>query len=321
VKLSRLLDLAQRTTAPQGLAHILGDGRLCARNPWYRSVRVRVLDLGYRFEDGEGPVNALYRCAPLLALEAILTHRALPVVDNVRPLSWLISQSGDFDVPFDFIVSEVARNHVLHESAHCVAHERLCAGVAPRELASRSPREALVRSLLGEAFANSIESFAVAWSTEPVDALLLALNSYCSYNRSDLSSIQLAVSSLGMAGAFEMSVCAFFAAQLHYDATIPPPAVLAELQAVARRRGLLGNPQAVEKLAASAFMLSSGFRAQTAPNYLRFLGIDDPCGLMATVSLADTLTDAEEASLLGELVAVTTADVAQAGEQELRHAG
>src|SRR5207237_1101284 len=58
---------------------------------------------------------------PLLSLQMILDGGFLPYVDNVAPLRRLARQNPNFTFPPGFLLDNIRKNHVCHESAHLLS--------------------------------------------------------------------------------------------------------------------------------------------------------------------------------------------------------
>lgn len=274
MKISDLLAWHDGEAHEQSLAANLGDPLLLAQNPWYSSARRAVLRCGYRFDAEPSEVGSLYRCFPLIALDALLEARTLPYQDNVTPLRRLLAAGRDFAAPAAYFFEGLHKNRLFHESGHAVAHAAFAGGLSTAQLVHDAPRELYRAALIGEACANSLELFGMAWSSEPRSALFLALNSYCSFNRTDAGAVAGVVAALGVEKSFELSLWAFLAAHLEPKLDAPSEGVLSALSELAGR-GDERRCEAVAALARSAFALSRDFRQLTARLYFRFLGLAD----------------------------------------------
>src|SRR5262245_33434155 len=116
--LSELLAHHDRFSRYSSLPENLGDGFLCYFNPVYRNLREGFLALDGKFTD-EDFCN--YRTFKLAALPQILDANRVFVAENVSAFRAVeTKRPGTFshgDLNFR------AHNYLLHESAHCVAHQ------------------------------------------------------------------------------------------------------------------------------------------------------------------------------------------------------
>jgi hypothetical protein len=275
MKLSLLLRLHDSVSSHLGAESSLGDAYLCEKNHCYRAMRQLALKHGAKLTCDHEPLSALYQCLPLLSLEEILDRNSIPYRDNVSPLRALVASGRDFDAPLDFLLSDFRRNYLLHESAHCLAHQLLCEGQPSRALVALDPAGFHLLSLVGEAFANSLETFALAWSADAAGAVFFTLNTYCTYSHEQLRLVSSSTKALGLRGALELAIWSYFAAHSEPTATALPSGTGAMLRDIAFELGFesVGATAAAEQLAHMAFNLDPGFRATTSPAYFRYLGL------------------------------------------------
>ena len=137
----------------------LGDAFLLRENPMYRNVRVRLRALGYRLS-AQPPFAA--HVLPLLSLHDIYRSRVVPYRANVDALRALERECPRvFDIEA-LRSAGLEPNPIVHESAHCLARERL------RLLESKgreSARRHIALTQLVEAYAQSVELFGAASCT------------------------------------------------------------------------------------------------------------------------------------------------------------
>src|SRR5260221_12924707 len=122
--LARILDMQAGIGHQDGaLDRSVGDGYLCLHNPLFAAIRSRCLSLGYQFTHS-GETWQDYVACPLLCLQAIVRRRLIPYIDNVSTLHrFLAANGGGFAASARFLIQILTPNHVLHESAHCVADD------------------------------------------------------------------------------------------------------------------------------------------------------------------------------------------------------
>ena len=152
----------------------LGDGFLYQNNPFFKRVRDAALARGVRFtmrDPGD------YFAFPLVALDTVLCTRRVPYRANYAALIAFERTRPGFFTLADLRLNRPLPNYVLHESAHAVAFHELFG--RPRDVpAAQSDPSALVRVVLGEAYAMTSEYFAACAVTGPLHDWLFSINSY-----------------------------------------------------------------------------------------------------------------------------------------------
>ena len=121
VPLAWLVEL-DNIPAPNALENAFGDRYLYRHCPVFASVRDRALDLGYRFSAEDTPLWRDYQSLALLALHRMLAEKTIPYFDTASALRRFLDASPAMRLSPAFIAGNLKRNHVFHESAHCVAH-------------------------------------------------------------------------------------------------------------------------------------------------------------------------------------------------------
>src|SRR5688572_3145399 len=213
VLLSTLLELHDEAVWPEGIARSLGDTLLCQRSAIHRSVRKRLLSHGYAISDVSNDTKTLYDCLPLIALESMLAQRVIPYRDNVTALREVVARQPELQLPVPFLVQELSKNYLLHESCHCLAHDVLFGQDCLRDWARDEPVEFVLRMTLAEAFAVGTEFMAAA-QREPAVALFGALSSYTCFSESHRALVARAMDQLGWRGTLEAAVYGSLLAQL-----------------------------------------------------------------------------------------------------------
>lgn len=174
MKLAQLLETHRASVAGESLARNLGDGFLCAKNPFFARVRSAALLAGYGFsrDDSHG-----YFGFPLLGLDTVLETRKIPYRDNVAALERLEAVRPGFFTLGDLSLNRPTPNYLLHEAAHAVAfHEAFGPSPAVADV-FRDP-ERLLLVLAGEAFAMTAEYLAACSVTGALHRWFFSINSY-----------------------------------------------------------------------------------------------------------------------------------------------
>ena len=169
-----LLRLQQKSHGSARLLQNLGDGFLYRQNPFFKRMRDAALKRSIRFtltDPGD------YFAFPLVALDTVLRTRRVPYRANYAALIAFERTRPGFFTLADFRLNRPLPNYVLHESAHAVAFHELFG--RPRDVpAALSDPAALVRVVLGEAYAMTTEYFAACAVSGPLHDWLFSINSY-----------------------------------------------------------------------------------------------------------------------------------------------
>ena len=174
LSIAELLRIQQKSHGSARLLQNLGDGFLYRQNPFFKRMRDAALKRSIRFtltDPGD------YFAFPLVALDTVLRTRQVPYRANYAALIAFERTRPGFFTLADFRLNRPLPNYVLHESAHAVAFHELFG--RPRDVpAALSDPAALVRVVLGEAYAMTTEYFAACAVSGPLHDWLFSINSY-----------------------------------------------------------------------------------------------------------------------------------------------
>jgi hypothetical protein len=168
IDIGRLVRSHRNATSGGSLPDNLGDGFLLARNEVFRNVRMGALESGFRFSAASYPAH---RAFPLSTLDDFLGRKVIPYVDNVSVLEDLARRSKMVFLETDFEM--LAKNYAFHEAAHACART-----IHERNAATPTRRMRVLRMMVEEAFANTVEVFACHEMDSRLHAAFLAYNSY-----------------------------------------------------------------------------------------------------------------------------------------------
>jgi len=174
MKLTRVLERHQATLGAGSLPRNLGDGFLCANNPFFARIRRAALDRGYGFTEADA---AGYFGFPLLGLDVVLDTRKIPYRDNVTALERLDAARPGFFTLAELTLNRPTPNYVLHEAAHAVAYHEAF-GAARKVADAFADAEQLPLVLAGEAFAMTAEYLAACSVTGGLHRWFFSINSY-----------------------------------------------------------------------------------------------------------------------------------------------
>src|SRR5688572_11828681 len=119
-KASEILQLHDSTTTEQSLVAHLGDGFLVARNPIYRRLRERMLELEFEFSH-ELPVVTRYVALSELCADEIFDLGIVPYVDNVGPLRHFAAHTPTATVSSGFLAAVIRRNFIMYDCGLALA--------------------------------------------------------------------------------------------------------------------------------------------------------------------------------------------------------
>ena len=166
--------MQRRCHGKRRLAESVGDGYLYLHNPYFRRIRDAALAAGFRFTLAD---SQSYFGFPLIHLDSILSTRKIPYRPSFSALEHLEACRPGFFALADLQQNRPAPNYLLHESAHAVAFHELFG--RPRDVGKAlSAPSALVKLMLGEAFAMSAEYFAACAVSGQPHGWLFSISSY-----------------------------------------------------------------------------------------------------------------------------------------------
>jgi hypothetical protein len=245
-------------TPPLTIKENIGDGFLLALNPVYRAVRKEFRRRGFRFSSAPHPE---YYSFPLMSLDDAIARGAVPYRENFRWIEKLEKVRG-FSLT-ELKRSELQFNYLFHESAHFIAHSVLFGKLKPAQM----PKTAgsLLKVLMGEAFANTVECVAFLFAEGEVGGYLLDANCHFRTNEQEKSALLRVVRKTGLRKLTRAVFASFLYANYLYEGV------------GAKERRFISKLAGVDaKLLAPAirvgFELSDIFRTDTTQLHLMKLG-------------------------------------------------
>jgi hypothetical protein len=180
VSLSAALELDARfARTPNALPASFGDGFLCKHNFVYRNIRNAAVAAGF---DYTTKPPFWYEVLPLLSLAEIYRTRLIPYHDTRRALQDLERAHPKLFTLGDLRSVDFRRNHVMHESVHCVVRSLLEAAPAPEDGRARRRLDILDR-LIGESAANAAETLGNAPCDADEHREMYAMNTFMPLRR------------------------------------------------------------------------------------------------------------------------------------------
>ena len=288
IDIAKLVALHDGHLHAHALPHSLGDGYLYTHNKVFANVRNVVQAKGFAFSHRHTSLWREYNVLPLLCLQSILDGRVLPYCDNVSPLRAVASRSASLALPssvMGFLLGNLRRNCLLHESAHCIAHDvfqQIDGGV------SRGDKKTLVLdNLFAESFANATETFAASLLEVPAEKFFFNLSSFMNYLHEVKDAAWRLGSEYGLRSLFKLICFSYFFANLRYEELTP------ELSDLCISLSLDGagldedDNEPLALLLENSLKLNEKFRNDTAAVYFGFLGCHDEFTAVYRLNLLD----------------------------------
>jgi hypothetical protein len=273
ISISELLQLDNRSVA-NALPDAIGDRYLYSTNPVFANIRDVAAHLGYRFSHRSTKLWRDYQVLPLLTLHRIIKDKVIPYSDNRPTLARLLKDKPGISLPASFIENNITRNYTLHEAAHCIASTIFQLDESLLETARNSDKEKFVlREILSEAFANSVETTAAAVDPSPLPAFIFSLNSYMKGSIEGKKLLDSARRTFGEDLAYLILFLCYFEANLSSGGPGEVTTV-AVLGAADIPLSLDLDTELFARLMNVGFKLNRGFRENTASAYFSLLGYE-----------------------------------------------
>lgn len=255
MRLANLLQKHSEISFPGDLKKNLGDGFLLTNNSIYRQIRLKAVDLGFKYST---EVSEDYLAFPMGQLENILQQKVIPYVNNVTPLINLNSKTSS-SLDWDHVIDNLKPNYVFHESCHAVS----------RSVVSRSNidkfKSRLTTTLIEESFANTCEFFAISEAQDQMHRIFLEVNSYFTIFE-DRTLLKKMIEQNGKSALFKFMLLCYlhsnFLNENLEDKDFKKIIELAQLE-------IKTEIKAIKSLAKNAFALNPRFRYTTTEMYLR----------------------------------------------------
>lgn len=304
--LRRLIALHDRAARaqPAGIGVAMGDPWLYAASPIFRSVRDAYVQRGFAYRKDHAH---RYFGFKLFGLNDLIRAKTIPVWNNVQWFRDIERSRPGFYRADDFYVNFPVENHLLHESAHLIAFHaafRSWRGF----WAARRTRPALLRIMLIESFANTVEALSDLSERTAAASFFRRLNCYFHLTPRDRPVFHDLIATVGLECTVKITILAFLSANFLH-ANLPPAqarklAELADVPTKVRAR-VVPRVQQVGTDVTSA--LPPMFRLKTNRLYLTMLGYDrDLEGHLRDDPMELMRRDAGAQALLATLAAIAT---------------
>jgi hypothetical protein len=276
IDIAKLIALHDGQSHPHALAHSLGDGYMYTRNQVFANVRDVVRSRGFVFSDLHTSLWREYNVIPLLCLQSILDEHVVPYCDNVSPLRAVASRSSSLGLPptvMRFLLGNLRRNYLLHESAHCIAHDVL------EQIDARGShldkRTLVMDNLFAESFANATETFAASFLETTAEKFFFQISSFMSYLPAVKEATWRLGSKYGLRGIFNIICFSYLLANLRYEEVTPEMSDQCVSLMLDSGDFEEHDKQSLAVLFENSLKLNEKFREETAAVYFGFLGCHD----------------------------------------------
>jgi hypothetical protein len=263
IRIRTLLELDEKYRCPQSLGDAVGDSYLYGSNVPFRRLRDTAISIGYRFSSADSDLWRAYQFLPLVTLQRIIEGRVIPFADNRRVLEALVARDSEVLLPVNFLLHDLKGNRVMHESAHCVGVYLLSA-CESKQYDEAGNQEAVLDSILVEAFANTVEMLCVSKCRSVVDAICVGLNSYMKHDSHVQQKLASARLTVGEGALIEALFLGYVEANL---STASFNETVSERLCELMPPGL--DTAALTDIFEVAFDLNRRFRENTTPLYYR----------------------------------------------------
>lgn len=276
IDIAKLITLHDGHSRAPALSHSLGDGYLYTHNKVFANVRDVVRARGFVFSSRHTNLWREYNVISLLCLQSILDGRVVPYCDNVTPLRAVASRSANLGLPrsvMRFLLGNLRRNYLLHESAHCIAHHVF------QQIDARGShvdkKTIVLDNLFAESFANATETFAASLLETIAEKFFFNLSSFMSYIPAVKESAWRLGSEYGLHGLFKIICFSYFLANLRYEEVTPEMSDLCVSISLDGAGVDKHDKQPLTVLFENSLKLNEKFREETAAVYFGFLGCHD----------------------------------------------
>lgn len=286
--IGKLIALHDGLSPAHGLPYSFGDCYLYAYNKVFANVRDVARAKGFGFSRRHTSLWRDYDVIPLLCLQSILEGRVMPYCDNVNPLRAVASRSASLALPptvVRFLLCNLRRNYLLHESAHCIAHD-LFQQIDGRG-SQLGKKTVVLDNLFSESFANATETFAGSLLETTAEKFFFKINSFMSYIPAVKTAAWQVGSKYGLRDLFKLICFSYFFANLRYEEITPEMSDMCVSLVLERGRLEEEDKEPFAVLFENSLKLNEKFREETAAVYFGFLGCHNEFAELYRTNLFD----------------------------------
>lgn len=259
--LKDVLEFHHSYPADQGHSEILGDGYLMRSNPVYRNVKLLAKKMGCEYVEA----YPRYLLLPFHELQTIVQSKKVPYVPSAK-----LMEEVEKTRPQTFAIDDVPmpESYHLHEAAHVIADQIV------GSVKTMSAQERILKAILCESFANTVDALACASATDDMHLYFISQNSYMKPQKKIMQAMSRLLKDAGPRFVFILTYMTYV--HSNFLAEPLPTKTIKELFAKYApgskpSANLIKDAQAVCTLGEK---LDPQFRVVTTGNYLKLEGFD-----------------------------------------------
>ena len=308
--LDRILAFDCDYSSRDGVTEAFGDQYLCETNPLHARIRTLFRSFGFSYSVDSDLLSHDYNVLSLLTLQHLVDRGVVPVVDNTATLHRLLRGTSDAFLTPTFLIRNLRRNYLLHESAHCIAHRVLMPFLGEHGQAKNT--RFVLSCLLAESYANAVERLASFAADSHAHKFLFTLNSFVESRKATAVAGSLSV--LGIERALSLGICVFLRLNRRLQWTAADTNGLLQLW-YPDRSPTDCTPLIVEILAEHfSGGLNSTFINETNPVFFAYMGCKEAYDNVCSGEVPIDPEDWQEASTcMTELVTLTVGGLSDEG--------
>jgi hypothetical protein len=275
--LSTLLRVHEIYSNKTDLKHVLGDGYLYQHSQLYKIIRHTILSLGFKFSEPESDYNMYYTYFTLALLNKIYQTKEMPTKPTYTIIKKFYEANFvDFEVELEFIDFKLnLKNHILHESAHCIANHLLNQGRSPKFINSERNDFLLTNILAGEALANTLEFIFASSTTDAITRAFVSFNSYITYTEKEATYYKFLVEVFGPKLVFKFMFYSYLLCNYNAEKEEPETSDYIDLiQFLGLSNAIPFQLEKFSELYKKSYALNMGFRNNIANHYLKCCGLN-----------------------------------------------
>jgi len=255
------LDLHDSYNSPDSRPDILGDGFLLQFNPVYRNVHDFSLKIGCQYVEAYPE----YLLMPFCELPNIVAHKKVPYVPSAR-----LMRKVEQNYPGVFTTEDMPlpESYHLHEAAHVIAEHFL------KPLNEATPQEMILKAMLAESFANTVDALACTHAADEIHAFFIKQNCYMHPQEKVMHAMNRLIEAMGFRFVFMLTFFTYVHANF-LKGPLSKKAILELAKAHAPKTKVNTKLQKdIQTVCAIGEKLDPLFRVTTTGNYLKQQGFE-----------------------------------------------
>jgi len=243
--------LSLHNSAPSEHPDILGDGFLLRDNRIYRNIKGFAGQIGCQYTEAWPQ----YLSLPFHELNKIVATKKIPYQPSARMLQEIENKRAHV---FTVDHLQMPESFHMHEAAHVIAEHLF------KSVEIKTPQEKILKTILCESFANSVDALACVEATTEIHQYFLLQNCYMNPDKEDLDAMIELIEDVGFERTFNMVLFGY----LHANFMRQDVSEDLIIEIVGK------NSLAANQIVKMCEKLDHLFRVQTTEMYLRLEGYD-----------------------------------------------